>query len=169
MGDRGILIPGDPMDKEWQIQALKELFSVLADSGRKTQLVERNYRWATETTWRSRGSDFIARYLGEPPIVPMAGISKNINYAGMENWVHDLPAGAGHKQKFLEALTVANPKRILEVGTFAGTSLIEMLNLYPAATGVAIDVWKSYDEDGIYIIKNMEENNVEQIFYANVS
>jgi len=168
VGDRGILVPGNPMDREWQTQALRELFSVLADSSRKTRLVESNYRWATETTWRSRGDDFITRYLGEPPVIPMAGISKNVNYAGMENWVHDLPAGGGHKQKFLEALAVANPKRILEIGTFAGTSLIEMLNLYPAAMGVAIDAWKNYDEDGIYIIKNMEENNVEQVFYDNV-
>jgi len=86
----------------------------------------------------------------------------------MLNWVHDLPSNEGHKVRFLEALAVANPKRILEIGTFAGTSLIEMLNLYPNATGVAIDAWKSYEEDDITSLKMIKINEVEKVFHNNV-
>ena len=43
------------------------------------------------------------------------------------------PKNSQHRKLFEEALEIANPKRILEIGTFAGTSLIEMLKLYPDA------------------------------------
>lgn len=72
------------------------------------------------------------------------------------------------RKKFEEALNVVNPKRILEIGTFTGTSLIEMLKIYPEAKGVAIDTWKNYDEDGNQILKSMEERGIEEIFYENI-
>ena len=48
IGDRGILLPGNPLETEWQDRGLKELLAVLADSARKEELLEKNHRWATE-------------------------------------------------------------------------------------------------------------------------
>jgi predicted O-methyltransferase YrrM len=167
IGDRGILIPGNPMDTEWQDMALKELLDVVRDSERKEELIEKNYKWAIEKTWKARGQEFIDKYLNiEKNIITSQ--TNDIDYAHMYNWVHDLPIGEGSKQKFTDALAIANPTRILEIGTFAGTSLIEMLKLYPNATGVAIDTWKNYDEDGIIYLKHIEDLHIENIFYNNI-
>ena len=181
IGDRGLLIDGNPMTTEWQDRALKGLLAVIGDSRRKEELIERNYKWACNMSWRERGEEFSKLYLGDYTISGDDSIKKdntisvddsskkmNINYAEMLNWTHDLPTGENSKEKFLEALARANPKRILEIGTFAGTSLIEMLKLYPDAKGVAIDSWKNYDEDGIEPFLKVEENNIEKVFYENI-
>ena len=186
VGDRGILVPGEPLEPAWQSQALRELCLIISDPSRKNSLINRNYKWAVESTWEARGKEFIARYLNDTnasstsqaitspitqsmPIIhsPSSTIT-SINYAGMYNWIQDLPQDSNSKNKFLEALAKANPTRILEVGTFAGTSLIEMLCLYPNATGIAIDSWKNYDEEDISILRNIEQDNIERIFYENV-
>jgi predicted O-methyltransferase YrrM len=84
----------------------------------------------------------------------------------MYNWTNDLPEG--NRVLFEEALKKVNPTNILEIGTFAGTSLIEMLRLYPNAKGTAIDMWTNYDEDNISTLKYIQENNIEKIFDSNV-
>jgi len=158
VGDRGVLLEGDPMTQEWQERALQNLFELLQDSTRRSELIERNYQWAQSITWKQRGDEFRKKYLDE----------NNVESGNMGNWVEDLPLNGGHKALFEHALSVANPKRILEIGTYAGRSLIEMLKRYPDATGVAIDSWKNYDEDNIDILKNIEENQIEALFYKNI-
>jgi predicted O-methyltransferase YrrM len=159
ISDRGILISGNPLEQEWQDKAISEIVNIISDLQRKNELIEKNYNWAERTTWKHRGEEFLRKYIDK---------SESINIAEMYNWVNDLPVNENHRQKFEEALKIANPKRILEIGTYAGTSLIAMLKLYPEAKGVAIDNWRNYDEDGIKLLKNIEENELEKIFYENV-
>jgi predicted O-methyltransferase YrrM/tetratricopeptide (TPR) repeat protein len=196
IGDRGILVEGDPMTAEWQSRALKELLAVLGDGERRASLIARNYEWACSISWKTRGEEFARLYLGADGVTDVKKLErivevkeeedgeaeeeiadrvqeededlKGLNLANMKNWVHDLPSGAGHRDKFLAALARANPKRVLEIGTFAGTSLIKILRLYPDAKGVAIDRWKNYDEFGAEILSTMEEDDIERIFYENL-
>ena len=182
VGDRGILVPGNPLEPQWQIQAINELLLLIADPTRKNSLINRNYKWAVESTWEARGKQFSKQYLENAslindvpmpvaapvPVIHSSSDTTTINYAGMYNWIQDLPKGINSKNKFLEALVKANPSRILEIGTFAGTSLIEMLRLYPSATGVAIDSWKNYMEDNISILGSIEQDNIELVFYENI-
>jgi len=133
ISDRGILIEGNPFDTEWQAKAINEIILVVKDNDRKEDLIEKNYRWANERTWKKRGQEFINKYID----------TENIN-----NWADDLPLNSGHRKLFEEALEIANPKHILEIGEVVGTSLIEMLKLFPDAKGVAINSWVN------------EENNV---------
>jgi predicted O-methyltransferase YrrM/tetratricopeptide (TPR) repeat protein len=160
IGDRGVLIPGSPLSKEWQESAISKLIEIISDKERKNELIERNYAWAQKTSWKHRGKEFINKYLDKD------NEDNGVTFEQMLNWTNDVPLG--HRVFFIEALSKVNPKRILEIGTYAGTSLIEMLQLYPEAKGVAIDTWKNYDEDGIAIFNNMEENRTENIFYENI-
>jgi predicted O-methyltransferase YrrM len=171
IGDRGILIDGNPMTVDWQSKALKDILDVLGDSERREKLIEQNYEWACKMSWKARGEEFARLYLGFTHVMQQQEATNDesgLNLAEMKNWVHDLPSGRGHKARFLEALAKVNPKRILEIGTFAGTSLIEMLRLYPDAKGVAVDRWTNYDETDAELLSVMEENNIEHIFYENI-
>ena len=110
----------------------------------------------------------------------------------MLNWTHDLPAGQGAKAIFEKVLRFfannnksANPK-VLEVGTYAGTSLIEIIKQIPNSQGTAIDIWESYDEinenkllnknildqdeirKSLNVLKTIKENNIEELFYSNI-
>jgi predicted O-methyltransferase YrrM len=98
---------------------------------------------------------------------------KIINNLGMYNWTNDVPKNS--RKIFEDVLNMFQEKKcdILEIGTYAGTSLIEMLKILPHANAVAVDIWKNYIEKNEYgntitILNKMEDNKVEQIFYDNL-
>ena len=154
VGNRGIMIPGNPMSLEWQERALEALFSV---GERKKDLVERGRQWASDLTWKGQAQKFLDLYC-----------KNNTNTGGMYNWTHDLPKGSrGIFEQMLSRHRGAGT-RLLEIGTFAGTSLIEMLKILPEATAVAIDRWTNYDEDGIITLANQEQGGIEQVFHENM-
>jgi plasmid maintenance system antidote protein VapI len=89
----------------------------------------------------------------------------------MFNWVHDLPKEKNAKNRFEKAIDhfIENHKNatanwILEIGTYVGVSLIEIVRKIPNSFGLAIDSWANYDEENNITLKNIEENHVEQIF-----
>jgi FkbM family methyltransferase len=100
--------------------------------------------------------------------------SNGLNYGGMYNWSHDLPPNT--KTIFENVLLRLRDREhceLLEVGCYAGTSMIKMLELLPNANGTTIDRWMSYSETTtahgeVEILANMETINVEQIYYDNV-
>jgi predicted O-methyltransferase YrrM len=100
---------------------------------------------------------------------------EQLNYMDMYNWLQDLPKDCNAKQIFKDILMTFKNERcnILEVGTFAGMSVIGMLKYLPNAFAYTIDSWKNYSEKtrqntDIDILKNIEELNVEQVFYQNI-
>jgi predicted O-methyltransferase YrrM/tetratricopeptide (TPR) repeat protein len=177
VGNRGILLPGNPMDAVWQTSALESILAVLRDPKRKADLLEQNYQWATSIPWSQRGKEFAAKYLlpalttkqAPSSLASAPAPTPTINTLGVENWTHDQPTG--HKKFVEEALRVANPTRILEIGAHAGVSLIDMLQRYPSATAIAIDTWDAYEEPDTMIApfaQNKETNRVEAAFYQNI-
>lgn len=100
-----------------------------------------------------------------------------LNYVDMYNWTNDLPANTGAKITFVSILSnfiQMQTCEILEIGTFAGTSVIGMLQYLPNAKATTIDSWTSYEEKecGTNIntlsLQKMEQNNVEKIFHENI-
>ena len=100
-----------------------------------------------------------------------------LNYVDMYNWTNDLPLNTNAKLTFVTMLAnfIKEPKcEILEIGTYAGTSVIGMLQYLPNATATTIDTWYNYREKdrGTDInkecLKTIEENNIEKIFHTNI-
>ena len=99
----------------------------------------------------------------------------------MYNWTNDLPFG--HKKFFLETIDYFNnnyPKvkngetiTVLEVGTYAGISLINIVKLIPKSIGYGLDKWSNYIEsdllNSVEILNNIDELKVESSFYKNVA
>ena len=59
VGDRGIMIPGDPRSLEWKNKAIQTLFSILEDENLKNSLVEKNYMWARKMSWKRKSNDLL--------------------------------------------------------------------------------------------------------------
>ena len=110
-------------------------------------------------------------------------LQQKLEYKGLYNWTNDLPPG--HKQHFLDAIDYFNnnyargksdgPVKVLEIGTYTGISLINILKLIPNSTGTAVDMWANYDENHplhkagvVDQINNMDDLGVEASFYKNV-
>jgi glycosyltransferase involved in cell wall biosynthesis/predicted O-methyltransferase YrrM/tetratricopeptide (TPR) repeat protein len=234
VGDRGVCVEGDATTREWQDKALTALFSIMENKEAREKLIEKNYQWASNLTWKNQAYKLVNEYLitplpsgppidekkpvmldsmsslpsigGGPPVginssqLPSVGgeTTRGANGGGppvdggMLNWTHDLPAGQGARATFEKVLRFfvnnnksANPK-VLEVGTYAGTSLIEIIKQIPNSQGTAIDIWESYDEideaklvnkdilnnykirTSLNVLKTIKENNIEELFYSNI-
>ena len=165
VGDRGIVIPiermEDVMTKEWQTRALDAMKPYLTGTEDEAKrLIERNCEWAAERSWENRAKEMLSSYV----------LSQPYQYKGLYNWTHDIRTGG--KDIFLNMINQfnknnkhANP-RILEIGTYAGMSLIELLRRIPDSIGTAIDLWEKYDE--IDLLQKIDELKVEESFYHNI-
>jgi hypothetical protein len=106
---------------------------------------------------------------------------EKLEHKGMYNWTNDLPFD--HKKFFLEAIQyfnnnytkVQNGKtiKVLEVGTYTGISLINIVKLIPNSFGFGIDRWSNYIEGdlnkNVEILNNMDKLEVEKSFYKNIA
>ena len=175
VGKRGVIIEGDPMTREWQELALINIKHYLSpeNSAHKTALIEKNHEWASNLSWENRAANMLEQYI----------LPERLEYKGMYNWTNDLPAG--HRQYFLEAIwyfnnnyakcKTADQVKVLEIGTYAGISLINIIKLIPNSIGVGVDMWSNYDENdplragsAVSALKNMDELGVEASFYKNI-
>ena len=172
VGHRGGIIKGEPMELEWQEKALSKIKKYLAPENisLKNELIERNYEWASKLSWESQANKLLNDHI----------LQEKLEYKGMYNWTNDLPFG--HKKYFLEAIDYFNnnyvkvlnkePIKVLEVGTYTGISLINIIKLIPNSIGFGLDKWSNYIEgelnNKVDILDNMDELEVESSFYKNV-
>ena len=174
VGHRGVIIKGEPMEEEWQEKALSKIKKYLdpANKSLKNELIERNYDWASTLSWESQARKLLDEHI----------LVEKLEYKGMYNWTNDLPFG--HKKYFLDVIDYFNNNytkvqsgeevKVLEVGTYAGISLINIIKLIPNSIGIGIDKWSNYNEidnnnNKVEILNNMDELEVESSFYKNVA
>ena len=173
VGHRGVIIKGEANEPEWQEKALLKIKKYLDPENihLKNELIERNYEWASKLSWENQANKLLEDYI----------LQEKLEYKGMYNWTDDLPFG--HKKYFLEAIEYFNnnyPKvlngeqiNVLEVGTYTGISLINIIKLIPNSIGIGVDKWSNYiegDEDkNVEILNNIDELEVETSFYKNIS
>ena len=102
-------------------------------------------------------------------------IDSSLKYKGMYNWTNDLPEGS--RDIFIEMLKQFNQynkklnKQILEIGTYTGVSLINIMENVFNSFGTVIDSWNDYKEFNKYsntITENIQKNNIENDFYDNL-
>jgi predicted O-methyltransferase YrrM len=96
---------------------------------------------------------------------------RTLNYIDVLNWTNDIPLGSKYIFNVvlckLENHNNNNP-RVLEIGTYTGTSLIHILRTLPNSTATVIDSWVNYNERYSVDMTKLEEKNVEDIFRSNV-
>jgi len=65
VGNRGAVIKGDASTKEWQEQALETLFYYMDEKNlmEKQELIEKNYEWARELTWKNQAEKLLLNYI----------------------------------------------------------------------------------------------------------
>jgi len=160
VGDRGISILGDASTTEWKQEAIDTVSNVIKDiqngNVKKYQdLIQTNYEWAKKMTWENQAIDFINKYL--PDNFIMSG-----NLLG---WTHNIPHNSlKHISELLENNFKNKKANILEIGTYAGNSIIKMLELLPDSNATVIDRWEDYVEQN----KTKYMKRIENIFHRNI-
>jgi len=176
VGQRGVVIEGDASQVEWQQKALIEINKYLDPEINHlkkefySDLIKKNYEWASSLSWESQANKLLEEYI----------LKENLDYKGMYNWTNDLPFG--HKQYFLEIIDYFNNNyqkvlnsekiKVLEIGTYTGISLINIIKLIPNSHGLGLDRWSNYIEgealNKVEILDNIDELAVEASFYKNI-
>lgn len=170
VGQRGVIIKGDPKEMLWQSEALSEIKKYLdpQNNALKNDLIKTNYEWASTLSWETQANKLLQDHI----------LPETLEYKGMYNWTNDLPYG--HKQYFLEAIDYFNNNfkqngetiRVLEVGTYTGISLINIVKLIPNSIGFGLDRWANYikgdTKNKVDILDNMDELDIEASFYKNI-
>ena len=162
VGNRGIIIEGDPTTKEWQEKTLKHIKELLTDTNNSsyTEQIENNYNWALNLSWNNQANKLLNEYI----------LTNNLEYKGMYNWTNDLPEGS--KNIFLKIIEYFNinhidkETKILEIGTYTGVSLINIIKLIPNSIGCGLDKWQSYEENEL--LTQIDNLQVETSFYNNI-
>lgn len=166
VGDRGIIIKGDPTTKEWQQNALQTIKELLTNqSNTYTEAIEKNYNWASQLTWEGQANKLLNEYV----------LKHTFEYKGMYNWTNDLPQNS--KQIFLDiiehfklnSLKIKNGENItiLEIGTYTGISLINLVKNIPNSIGYGLDRWENYQENKL--LTQIQNLGVEKSFYSNIN
>jgi len=164
--------------------ALQNGFKYATDCEFNSYLISKDIYYGSRTvlatTMPNFGSDVFENMYNSETISNPHKLTINndyLNYLEMYNWTNDLPENTGAKQTFVKMLAniIKQPTcEILEIGTFAGTSVIGMLQYLPNARATTIDPWSNYEEKecGTNIntdcLKTMVQNNIEKVFKENI-
>jgi GR25 family glycosyltransferase involved in LPS biosynthesis/predicted O-methyltransferase YrrM len=158
--------------KNYVAHALKNGFEYGTDAEISSYLFRKDIFYGSRrvlaTTVPTFGSDVFANIHNtkDDPNNPYKLNSNNsfLNYLNIYNWTNDLPRNINAKVTFVSMLAnfvACTECEILEVGTFAGTSVIGMLQYLPCARATTIDNWANYDD--------LSGSNVENVFFENIN
>lgn len=155
VGDRGIVIPGDPSTNEWKHAALEKVFSVIHPSANSIQLkndcIQRNYTWASTMSWSNQAAKLCGTYIDVERLEHRGVYNPFISPANMTELI------SYYRDEYRKE-GVFEPLKILEVGTWTGCSLIQLVQHIPHSMGWGIDLWPN--------AKGLQE---EKAFYKNVA
>jgi predicted O-methyltransferase YrrM/tetratricopeptide (TPR) repeat protein len=172
VGERGVVIKGDATSSDWQNSALEKVFEYMDSLNIETKnaFIERNYEWASKLSWENQAKNMLSNY-----ILP----HNKLECKQLYNWTN-LPFNEETGQ-FLKALEyfktqysekLERPSKILEIGTYTGLSLINIVKLIPNSLGFGIDKWSNYtilNDKEKNSMEYIEELQVEKSFYKNIA
>jgi hypothetical protein len=174
VGDRGVVIEGNASEAEWQEKALIEIKKYLTSDPEyrnlKNELIEKNYNWASTLSWSAQANKLLQDHI----------LQEKLEYKEMYNWTNDIPYDS--KKYFLEAIDYFNKNnqkvlsgeqvKVLEIGTYTGISLINIIKLIPNSIGYGLDKWSNYIEHNninkVELMNNMDILEIEASFYKNI-
>lgn len=86
-----------------------------------------------------------------------------------KNWTDDVPPNT--KQRFIQLLRLYLNKKphILEIGSFDGRSIKEMLKILPDSTALCVDTWDSNEIDHIMTNLKYDIDEAKKHFDLNIS
>jgi len=58
VGDRGIIVDGNPYTEEWQTRCIEKIKFIMKSENLKNTLLEKNYQWAKERSWKAQTEKF---------------------------------------------------------------------------------------------------------------
>jgi predicted O-methyltransferase YrrM len=169
VGDRGIVIPGNPLNQEWQDRALEKIrlyFSSFSLNDTRSILYnnyrQKNYNWAKNLSWENQANKLLNEHI----------LPNNLEYKNMTGWYNENIKDTQLFNMMINYFNIsyANQKqsvKVLEVGTHTGISLINIIKQIPNSIGYGIDEWTqnlNYEIEQSFINNVNSSNLSNRIF-----
>ena len=152
VGDRGVIINGDPTTNVWKQEALNKIFYFLDEKNKneKNLLIDINYNWSSKLTWKNQANKLLEKYI----------LKNNLEYKNnfdliSNNFEFDTA------NVVINYFNSTNPKiknglqiKILDINTHTGTNLIHFVKSIPNSIGLGLDNWNDL---------NLNNNNLSNI------
>jgi tetratricopeptide (TPR) repeat protein len=152
VGDRGVMISGNPMTEAWKHQALVTLRYLIQNPEQSQILIERNYTWALDHSWKHQ-SELLLGHIR----------NYNLEYRGLTDWTSNVPSGSKMLfEKIVSYLKTIPHVSLLQLGAFTGTSLVGLLNVFSHSHATVIDTW-NYPEYSEVVRKGFEQSFQQNI------
>jgi hypothetical protein len=126
VGDRGVIIKGDPTKVDWQESALEKVFDYLENPDMYSEYIQRNKEWSEKLSWKTIANEFY-------------------NYIKQVDNKVDISVEKEIKDDVKEAIN------ILDINSHSGLSLIDLLDKNLEAKAYAIDLWTDVNLQKLFI------------------
>ena len=163
VGNRGVLVEGNPQTNEWKKEALKKVFYYMDPKNKdeKDNLIQKNYDWACNLTWSNRAVTMLKEFVLKNKYEYLGYYDWTFgeNVSDVENIIYYFNNQYQRKSKIIN---------ILEIGTKTGTSLINFISRINNCKGFGFDNWKGYEKD-IFIKNILVSQFNKSINYSNTT
>lgn len=172
VGDRGVVVKGDALNPDWQKMAIEKVFEYIdpSNADKKKALIERNYEWASKLSWENQAKNLLANYILPHNKLECKQIYNWTNLSYNEETQQFLNAIEHFKTQYASKLE--RPSKILEIGTYTGVSLINIVKSIPNSLGYGLDKWSNYtnsENSEKNLMEYMEPLEIEKTFYRNIA
>jgi predicted O-methyltransferase YrrM len=143
------------MDQEWQERALEKLRIYFLNDTRSilyNNYKQKNYQWASNLSWENQANKLLYEHI----------LPNNFEYKNMNGWYNENIKNFQLFNMMINYFNIsyANQRqsvKVLEIGTYTGISLINIINQIPNSIGYGLDEWS---ENINYEIEKSFINNI---------
>ena len=159
VGDRGVIINGDPTTISWKQEALNKIFYFLDENNKddKNLLININYNWSSKLTWENQANKLLEKYILKNNLEYKNNfdlISNNFEFNTANIVINYFNS---NNQKIKNGQEI----KILDINTYTGTNLIHFVKNIPNSIGLGLDDWNNN------ILSN-DKYHLEKSFKLNV-
>jgi tetratricopeptide (TPR) repeat protein len=147
VGDRGLIIDGDPETEEWKETSLHKIKEIFANREFLNNKIQENYDWAKNLTWENQANKLLNDFIN----------SNNLIYLNQYNWKNN----KNHFDTIENILTKIklenNCSKILEISTDTGTSIVQFNKILNNSKCYYINC--NYENNKNIIVNNFSVSN----------
>lgn len=149
VGDRGLIIDGDPETEEWKETTLNKIKEIFTNRQFQNNKIQENYNWAKNLTWENQANKLLNNFIN----------SNNLIYLDQYNWKNN--KNQFHiVENILTKIKLENSSsKILEISSDTGTSIIQFKKILNNSECYYINC--NYEKNKNIIVNNFNVSNLK--------
>ena len=149
IGDRGVIIDGDPVTEEWKETTLHKIKEIFSNREFQNNKIKENYNWAKYLTWENQANKLLNNFIN----------LNNLIYLNQYNWKNNKNQFDIIENILIKIKLENNCSKILEISNDTGTSIIQFKKILNNSECFYINC--NYENNKNIIINNFSVSNLK--------